>query len=132
MTPPTSRIRWTAASRLIPSRYPSVGPFDQVSSPEDLDAILEVEAWTNDRISTQLGILHRMPRDEWLIGQPMASVVMAAFCHPKPGGGRFSTPDRGAWYAGRTIDTALAESVYHRTRDLAEVGHFDTRMQMRL
>jgi hypothetical protein len=129
---PTSRVRWTAASRVIPSRYPSVGLFDQVSSPDDLDAILEVEAWTNDRVSAQLGILHRVPRDEWLVGQPMASVVMAAFCHPRPGGARFSTTDRGAWYAARTVDTALAESVYHRTRELAEVGHYDTRMQMRL
>jgi hypothetical protein len=62
----------------------------------------------------------------------MSSVVMAAFCHPRPLGGRFSTPDRGAWYAARTFDTALAESIYHRTRELIEVGHFETRMQMRL
>jgi hypothetical protein len=131
-SPPISRIRWPAASRLIPSRYPSVGLFDGIASPDDLEAILEVEAWTNDRISTQLGILHRIPRDEWAVGQPMASVVMAAFCHPRPGGARFSSADRGAWYATRTLETALAESVHHRTRELAEVGHFDTRMQMRL
>jgi hypothetical protein len=130
--PPTSRIRWTGASRLIPSRYPSVGLFDAMSSPDDLDAILELEAWTNDRISAQLGILHCLSREEWLTGQPMASVVMAAFCHPRPGGARFSTATRGAWYAARSVDTALAESVYHRTRELAEVGHFETRMQMRL
>jgi hypothetical protein len=130
--PPTSRIRWNGASRLIPSRYPSVGLFDAVSSADDLDAVLELEAWTNDRISAQLGILHCMSREEWLTGQPMASVVMAAFCHPRPAGARFSTPARGAWYAARTLDTALAESVHHRTRELAEVGHFDTRMQMRL
>jgi hypothetical protein len=30
------------------------------------------------------------------------------------------------------VDAALAESVYSRTRELAEVGHFETRMQMRL
>ena len=130
--PPTSRIQWTGASRLIASRYPSVGLFDQISTPEDLEAILEIEAWTNDRISAQLGILHGVPREEWIVGQPMASVVMAAFCHPQPGGGRFSTTARGAWYAARTIDTALAESVYHRTRELTEVGHYDTRVQMRL
>lgn len=130
--PPESRIRWSGANRLIASRYPSVGLFDQISTPEDLKALLEVEAWTNDRISTQLGILHGVPREEWIIGQPMASVVMAAFCHPRPGGARFSTTTRGAWYAALTIDTALAESVYHRTRELAEVGHFDTRVQMRL
>ena len=126
------RIRWTATCRLIPSRYPSVGLFDAIAAPADLDAILELEAWTNDRLSTELGILHRLPPDEWVMGEPMASVVMAAFCHPRPGGARFSTDDRGAWYAARTIETALAESVYHRTQELLEVGHLDTRVQMRL
>jgi hypothetical protein len=129
---PESTIRWTKACRLVPSRYPSVGIFDRIAAPEDLDAITELEAWTNDRISTELGILNVVPRDEWVVGQPMASVVMAAFCHPRPGGGRFSSADRGAWYAGHTVDTSLAESIYHRTRELAEVGHFDTRVQMRL
>ena len=131
-TPPETAIRWTRTCRLIPTRYPSVGLFDRVSSPEDLDAILELESWTNDRISTELGLLHRLPREEWVVGRPMASVVMAAFCHPRPGGGRFSSAERGAWYCGRTVATALAESVYHRTRDLEEVGHFETRMQVRL
>jgi hypothetical protein len=130
--PPLVRIRWTATSRLIPSRYPSVGLFDAIASPDDLNAILELEAWTNDRLNTELGILHRLPPDEWVMGEPMASVVMAAFCHPRPGGARFSTEERGAWYAGRTLDTALAESVYNRTQELIEVGHFDTRVQMRL
>jgi hypothetical protein len=130
--PSATRIRWKGASRLIPSRYPSVGLFDRIASPDDVDAIVELEAWTNDRISTQMGILHAIGRDEWVLGQPMASVVMAAFCHPRPGGARFSSASRGAWYAARSLDTAIAESVYHRTRELGEVGHFDTRMQMRL
>jgi hypothetical protein len=132
VTPPASPIRWTRACRLIPSRYPTVGIFDRVAAPEDLEAIVELDAWTNDRISTELGILNILPREEWVVGQPLASVVMAAFCHPRPEGGRFSGPDRGAWYAGRTLETSLAESVYHRTRELAEIGHFDTRVEMRL
>ena len=129
---PESTVRWTRACRLVPSRYPSAGIFDRIAAPEDLDAITELEAWTNDRISTELGILNIVPRDEWVVGQPMASVVMAAFCHPRPGGGRFSSAERGAWYAGRTVETSLAESIYHRTRELEEVGHLDTRVQMRL
>jgi RES domain len=132
MDTPETALRWTKACRLVPSLYPSIGLFDRIAAPEDLEAITELEAWTNDRVSTELGILHVVPKDEWVVGQPMASVVMAAFCHPRPGGGRFSTPERGAWYAGRTVDTSLAESVYHRTRELAEVGQFDTRVQMRL
>jgi hypothetical protein len=62
----------------------------------------------------------------------MSSVVMAAFCHPRPDGARFSTAEHGAWYASRTLQTALAESIHHRSRELAEVGSFDTRMQLRL
>jgi hypothetical protein len=62
----------------------------------------------------------------------MSSVVMAAFCHPRPGGSRFSDGTRGAWYAARTLETALEESIYHRTEELREVGAFETRMQMRV
>jgi hypothetical protein len=130
--PPATRIRWTRTNRLIPSRYPSAGILDRIALPDDLDAIVELEAWTNDRVSTELGLLHVIPREEWVTGAPMASVVMAAFCHPRPGGGRFSAPGRGAWYAGRSVETALAESIYHRTRELAEVASYETRMQMRL
>jgi hypothetical protein len=130
--PPETRVRWPRACRLIPTRYPSVGLFDRVASANDLAAIVELEAWTNDRISNELGLLHALPRDEWVTGRPMASVVMAAFCHPSPAGARFSDSRRGAWYAGRTLATALAESVFHRTAELVDVGHFETRMQVRL
>lgn len=57
---------------------------------------------------------------------------MAAFCHPRPGGGRFNGPDRGAWYAARILETAHAEVAYHRTAELAEIGVFETRLEMRL
>jgi hypothetical protein len=129
--PRQTTVAWRDTHRLIPSRYPTVGPFDRVASASDLRALFELEGWTNDRVSTELGILSIVPEEEWVTGR-MASVVMAAFCHPRPGGGRFSGPDRGAWYAGRSLRTALAESVYHRTRELIEVGAFETRVQMRL
>lgn len=126
-----SVIRFTSTFRLIPSRYPSVGILDQVASPEDLDAIIELETWTNDRISTEIGTLHRLPKEEWVLGKPMASVVMAAFCHPHREGGRFNGPERGAWYAGRSINTSHAEVIYHRTKELEEIGVFDTFVQVR-
>jgi hypothetical protein len=125
-------VRWNGAPRLVPSRYPVAGLLDRVADPADLDALFELEGWTNDRISGELGLLRTIPPDEWVTGRPMASVVMAAFCHPRPGGGRFSPANRGAWYAARRIETALAESVYHRTEELREVGGFETRVQMRV
>jgi hypothetical protein len=127
-----TRVRLKDTCRLVPTLYPAAGILDRIASPEDLPFIFELESWSNDRISTELGILHRIPREEWLVGRPMASVVMAAFCHPRPGGGRFNGSDRGAWYASTELPAAQAEVAYHRTLELAEVGVFETRMQFRL
>ena len=129
---PEALVRWKSAPRLVPSRYPVAGLLDRVADPADLDALFELEGWTNDRISAEVGLLHTIPRGEWVTGRPMSSVVMAAYCHPREGGSRFSSGDRGAWYAARTIETAIAECVYHRTAELREVGAFETRVQMRV
>jgi RES domain len=129
--PLETRLRERAGHRMVATRYPSQGILDRIAEPEDLEAVFELESWTNDRITTDLGILLRIPRDEWVVGTPNASVVMAAFCHPRPGGGRFNDEERGAWYAAFTLDTALTESLYHRGRELAEVGVTDARLEMR-
>ena len=131
LTPPLRRVRRTVTHRLVPSRYPSAGILDEVASPEDLEEVVELEGWTNDRLNAELGVIGTIPREEWLVGRPFASVVMAAFCHPHPQGGRFSGPDRGAWYAAFSLETALAESVFRRTQELREVGTFETFVQMR-
>jgi hypothetical protein len=129
---PGALVRWRGAPRLVASRYPVVGLLDRVAAPADLDAVFELEGWTNDRISGELGLLLTIPREEWVTGRPMSSVVMAAFSHARHGGGRFSTGERGAWYAARTLETAFAESIYHRTQELREVGGFETRVEMRV
>ncbi len=127
----TARVRWKNTCRLIPSRYPTTGVLDRVASPADLALMFELEAWTNDRLSDELNLLHKVPVAEWVTG-PQASVIMAAYCHPRLAGGRFNGPERGAWYAARKLATAQAEIVYHRTAELAEIGVFETRLQMRL
>ncbi|MGH9372219.1 MAG: RES family NAD+ phosphorylase [Vicinamibacterales bacterium] len=129
---PQAVIRWRRAPRVIPSRFPAAGLFDRVAGAADLEAVFELEWWTNDRISAEIGLLQRLPKEEWVVGRPMASVIMAAYCHPRVGGARFSDGERGAWYAARSIDTALAESIYHRTRELGEVGGYETHVQMRV
>lgn len=130
--PPTVELQLRDTCRLVPSRFPSRGILDTVAAPEDLALVLELESWTNDRIAEEWGTLHRIPQEEWVVGRPMASVVMAAFCHPRTGGGRFNSADRGAWYAADSLATAHAEVVYHRSRELAEVGVSEARLQMRL
>jgi hypothetical protein len=129
--PADSPFHRARTHRMVPTRYPAVGILDEITSPDDLEAIFELEGWTNDRISGELGILHTIAGDEWVIGQPMATVVMGAFCHPRPDGGRFNDHRRGAWYCGVSLKTAHAEAIFHRTRELEEIGGwFDTSMQM--
>jgi hypothetical protein len=128
---PLTRIRLMDTHRLIPSRYPPVGTFDAIAAPEDLELILALEGWTNDRTSAELGVSRRIPSAESAIDRPMAGVIMAAFCHPHPRGGRFNGADLGAWYAARSLDTAHAEIIHHRTRELEEIGVRDARVEMR-
>jgi hypothetical protein len=128
---PLTRMRLKDTHRLIPSRYPPVGIFDAIAAAEDLEVVLELEGWTNDRVSAELGVIRRIPSAEWAIDRPMANVIMAAFCHPRPRGGRFNSADLGAWCAAGSLDTAHAEIIHHRTRELEEIGVLDARVEMR-
>lgn len=131
LTPPVRRVHLSRTHRLIPSRYPTVGIFDRVAEPSDLAELFELEGWTDDRIQAELGRLHILPAKEWVTGVPNATVIMAAFCHPRPEGGRFNTSELGAWYAARTLTTAHRETIYHRTQEFAEVGTFESHVQVR-
>ncbi len=128
---PISHFR-SRTHRLIASRWPTVGVFDTVSSPEDLEDALLLESLTNDRVTETLTRLGRIDRGEWVVDQPGATMIMAAFCHPAPGGGRFSTDALGAWYCATEIETAITETVYHHTRRLAHsASGFRHTIQMR-
>ena len=52
-----------------------------------------------------------------MFGRANASIVMAAFLHAAPGGGRFNGPDLGAWYASADQTTAVAEVGHHLRRE---------------
>ncbi len=103
--------------RLIPSRFPPLATFQAVTRPEDLESVLELEGWTNDRLVTHR--LKRLHRSEWGFGRPNASVVMAAFLHSAPQGTRFAGPDLGAWYASSTLNTAMTEIASGIRREIA-------------
>lgn len=106
--------------RLIPSRYPPVDAFDQVTTAEDAAAVMELEGWTNDRLVKSR--LERLPRAEWVFGRANASVVMASFLHPPPTGSRFAGPELGAWYASAALTTAIFEVAHHLRRESVARG----------
>ncbi len=115
--------------RLIPSRFPPIVPFETVATAADLEAVMELVGWTNDRLLAER--VARLPRGEWVYGRPNASIVMAAFLHPAPGGMRFNGPDLGAWYAAAALVTASAEVGHHLRREAAATGLPELRRQYR-
>ena len=131
MNPPITAARLSDTRRLIPSRYPPTGILDLITAPEDFEAVAELEGWTNDRISAELGLLKILPAQEWIVGRANATAIMAAYCHLNEEGGRFTSSRRGAWYAALSIETAIKETVYHRTKEIAESGILETVVQMR-
>jgi hypothetical protein len=115
--------------RLIASRFPTVGVFDDIAAnEEELRVAFLLEDLTNARSHARLEAL---PEGGIATG-PTASLAMAAFLHCAPEGGRFSDGDLGAWYAATDLQTALAETVYHHERRLrASAAGFPARIQMR-
>ena len=110
-----ARVRGTG-HRLVPSQFPPIGVFETLSSPDDAMAAMKLESLTNDRLQLQLERAQLLQHDDWLLGQPGATAVMASFLHASPEGGRFTSGHLGAWYAARSRNTAIAETVYHQTK----------------
>ncbi|MGR9187355.1 RES family NAD+ phosphorylase (plasmid) [Rhizobium leguminosarum] len=106
--------------RLIPSQFPPIGLFETVTRVADLEAVMELVGWTNDRLVADR--IQRLPEDQWVYGVANASIVMAAFLHVAPGGMRFNGPDLGAWYAADDLRTAAAEVGHHLRREALARG----------
>lgn len=101
--------------RLIPSRFPPIAVFDTVAAAANLEAVMELAGWTNDRLAKDR--VARLDQSEWVFGQPNSSIVRASFLHVAPGGMRFNSSDLGAWYAAESVDTAVAEVAHHLRRE---------------
>jgi len=110
---PVRRVSWRPSYRLIPSRYPTVGLYDAIADPADLEVVFAIEALANPRIRDELGEITLVAKDERITG-PGATPVMAAFTHLNKDGSRFSEGAYGVYYAAHSLDTAIAEVSHHR------------------
>ncbi len=116
--------------RLVPSRFPPVGPWDRIASPDDFEALAEIESLTNARIRDELGALATIPRERRVSGAG-TTPIMAAFTHLNPEGSRFSDGSYGVFYAALELETAIRETVFHRERFLARTREPAQQVQMR-
>lgn len=111
---PLAPTVWQPCYRLIASRYPTVGLYDAIADPADLDVVFAIEGLTNPRLRTEVGRLALVPKAERISG-PGTTPIMAAFTHLNPDGSRFSNGQYGVYYAADTPETAIAEVSHHRS-----------------
>lgn len=123
-------IVWKPCWRLVPSRFPPLGLFDRVADPGDLDIVIAIESLTNDRLRDDIGDITLVPPDERVSG-PGTTPIMAAFTHLNPEGSRFTDGRYGVYYAAIDIETAIAETRFHRTRFLAATNQPPIEIDMR-
>jgi hypothetical protein len=125
--PPTSLVRQYDTHRLIPSRHLPRGESVLAAIADDdeqLQALFELDAATNDRLLAGQQLLPGIGIEELVFAVPHAAVINAAFCHAHPLGARFSGPDRGAWYGAFDLRTSQAEVAFHKSVQLAEIARF--------
>ena len=125
--PPVHLVRQRDTHRLVSSRHlPGADSvLTRIAEDDDLAAVFELDAATNDRLHAEHGAMPGIGPEELVAAVPLAAVVNAAFAHPHPMGARFNGPDRGAWYAAFELETAQAEIAFHKSTELAEVGWLD-------
>jgi hypothetical protein len=126
--PPLSLVRAIDTHRLIPSFHLPRERSALAAIAEDdahLAAIAELDNATNDRLLAEHELAPGIGVEELVFGVPNAAIINASFCHAHPLGSRFSSPVRGAWYAGFELATSQAEVAFHKSVQLAEIGRFD-------
>jgi RES domain-containing protein len=125
------QVRLAPCYRIVASRLPTIHLFERVADPADWDALYELESRTNPRIRTNLGELHLVPVADRVSGGPNASIVMAPFTHLSPPGTRFTDGHFGAYYAAESVDTAIAETRFHRENFLRATAQPAIELEMR-
>ena len=118
--------------RIVPSRYPQIDLFEQVSNPKDWEVLYAVESLTNPRLRDQVGEIRLVAPEDRVYGEG-SSWIMAAFTHPPVDGrgGRFNR-DFGMFYCSSEEKVSVAESSYHQARFLVESRIEETTVQMRV
>lgn len=122
---PLTNLRRFDTHRLLPAKY---SPHDdsvltRLCDDDDsaLREIFELDNYTNARLQAEENRSPGISQRELVFNVPNYRIINAAFTYANPLGARFSTPERGAWYAAFELATAKAEVLFHKSVEYAEV-----------
>ncbi|WP_087026501.1 RES family NAD+ phosphorylase [Thaumasiovibrio subtropicus] len=103
--------------RLLNSKYPTIALFEDVASPEDFDALYELQKLTNPRIQQEVGNIALIASEEIPFHCKRGrSYAVAPFTHINRDGTRFADGSFGALYIANDVQTALFEIYYHQEK----------------
>jgi hypothetical protein len=123
-------VRFAPCHRIVASRLPTIHLFERVADPADWEALYQLESMTNPRLREQAGELSLVPVGDRVSG-PNATVIMAPFTHLSPQGTRFTDGHFGAYYAAESLETAIAETRFHRENFLRATAQPPLELEMR-
>ncbi len=86
---------------------------------------------TNDRLREEVGNIALVEPEDRVSG-PGTSPIMVVFTHLNPEGDRFTDGTYGVFYAGKSIETAVAETKYHRIKFLQATNEPAQELDMRV
>ena len=124
MTIPLTDLRRFDTHRLLPAKYSpnNDSVLTRIADDEDLPSIFQLDNATNGRLLAEEDRTPGINSRELVFHVPNYRVINAAFTHAKPLGARFSTSERGAWYAAFELATAKAEVLFHKSIEFAEIN----------
>lgn len=127
MNIPETNLRRFDTHRLLPAKY---SPNDdsvltRIAEDEDLPAVFALDDATNGRLLAEKNLSPGISALELVSHVPNYRVINAAFTHANPLGARFSTSQRGAWYAAFELATSKVEVLFHKNIEFAEINWKD-------
>lgn len=124
----TTLIRAVDTHRLIPTKFAEPLIFqDLADSSEEVEDLYALESLTNQRLRAEENLNAGIGSDELVFGVPNFRVINAAFAYARPIGSRFNSPERGAWYCSLEFETAMAEVIFHKESEFAEINYTKAR-----
>src|SRR3546814_15711257 len=109
---PVAATSWTPCYRIIPSRFPPIGLFEKVADPDDLEAVFQIEAMTNDRLRDEVGLPALVPPEDRVSGHG-TTPIMAAFIHLTTVVSRIIDGSFGLLSSVRTLHNVVATTLPH-------------------
>jgi hypothetical protein len=113
-------VRLVHSGRLKPPALAPLAPSEDL-----LERLSELEGATSGRLEAETHGLGNLDPRELVFNVPHAAFINASFAYPRATGNRFNAADRGAWYCGFVVETAIAEVGFHLTRELNYIGRYE-------